>query len=84
MHLVVDGYGADYEKLQDEELVRTFLDEHQSQMDLMLERYAEFAGLLRGQEELALGFGMFEALHLNDGGERSSRGTVDDVLSVLD
>ena len=65
-------------------LVRTFLDEHQSQMDLMLERYVEFAGLLRGQEELALGLGMFEALHLNDGGERSSRGTVDDVLSVLD
>ena len=28
MHLVVDGYGADSAKLQDEELVRTFLDEY--------------------------------------------------------
>ena len=28
MHLVVDGYGADSAKLQDEDLVRTFLDEY--------------------------------------------------------
>ena len=28
MHLVVDGYGADPEKLRDEDLVRRFLDEY--------------------------------------------------------
>ena len=30
MHLVVDGYGADPQKLQDEELVSRFLDEYPS------------------------------------------------------
>ena len=65
-------------------LVQNFLDEHQNHIDSMLERYSDFAGMLRGQEEIALGLGMFEALHLNDGGERSSRGSVDDVLGVLD
>ena len=34
MHLVVDGYGSDSEKLKDADLVRRFLDEHPSKIGM--------------------------------------------------
>ena len=50
-------------------MLEEFLTERRSQTGVM-EHHARWAPVLKGQEELALGLGLFESLHLREDGHR--------------
>lgn len=64
-------------------MINTFLKGYESQTSELMEKYAEWAPVLKGQEELALGMGLFEAMHLNNDGWRQRHRTVDGWLSEV-
>ena len=64
-------------------MLQRFLDEHASQTSALLERYSDWSGALRGQEELALGLGLFEALHLSKEGYQRRLTSLDVLLDEV-
>lgn len=64
-------------------MIEGFLDGYSSQTSTLLKKYAEWAPVLKGQEELALGLGLFEAMHLNNDGWQQRHRTVDGWLSEV-
>jgi asparagine synthase (glutamine-hydrolysing) len=62
-------------------MLERFLDERRSQTEELLLRYAEWAPVLKGQEELALGLGLFEALHLAPDGHHRTNQSIDQLIT---
>ena len=60
-----------------------FLTERRSQTEELLDHYAQWAPVLKGQEELALGLGLFEALHLRDDGHLRTSHSIDDLIAEV-
>lgn len=64
-------------------MLNTFLDHYSAQSEELMQRYKTWAPALKGQEELSLGLGLFEALHLQQGGYKKSNRNVHDLLSEV-
>lgn len=64
-------------------MIDSFLAGYRSQTDELMQKYAEWAPVLKGQEELALGLGLFEAMHLSNDGWRQRHRTVDGWLTEV-
>lgn len=60
-----------------------FLTERRSQTEELLDHYAQWAPVLKGQEELALGLGLFESLHLRDDGHLRTSHSIDDLIAEV-
>ena len=64
-------------------MLNTFLDQYSAQTEELMERYNTWAPALKGQEELSLGLGLFEALHLQEGGHTKGNRSVHDLLNEV-
>ena len=64
-------------------MLEQFLSERRSQTEELLEHYTQWAPALRGQEELALGLGLFESLHLREDGHRRTSHSIDNLIAEV-
>ena len=64
-------------------MLQEFLSERRSQTEELLEHYTPWASVLKGQEELALGLGLFESLHLRDDGHFRTAHSIDDLIAEV-
>jgi asparagine synthase (glutamine-hydrolysing) len=64
-------------------MLSRFLTEHASNIEQLINRYQPWAPVLKGQEELALGLGLFEALHLSEDGHKRHHLSTDALLSEV-
>ncbi len=64
-------------------LLEQFLHERRSQTEELLDHYRPWAPVLKGQEELALGLGLFEALHLSKDGYQKTHRSIDALISEV-
>ena len=64
-------------------LLQRFLHERRSQTEELLEYYRPWSAVLQGQEELALGLALFEALHLSKDGLRKSNRSIDALITEV-
>ena len=64
-------------------MLDAFLNDHASNIDQLLDHYSPWKGVLKGQKELALGLGLFEALHLSEEGHRKTNYTVDELVTEV-
>lgn len=64
-------------------LLQRFLHERRSQTEELLEHYRPWSAVLQGQEELALGLGLFEALHLNKDGHQKVKKSIDALITEV-
>jgi len=64
-------------------MIDAFLHGYAAQTEVLLAKYTEWAPALKGQEELALGLGLFEAMHLNADGWQQRHRSVDEWLSEV-
>lgn len=64
-------------------MLSQFLKDYKSQTEELLQHYSPWSKVLRGQEELALGLGLFESLHLNGNGHQKRNATIDTLLSEV-
>ena len=64
-------------------MLEQFLNERRSQTEELLEHYTQWAPALKGQEELALGLGLFESLHLRKDGHRRTSHSIDNLIAEV-
>ena len=64
-------------------MLEQFLTERRSQTEELLEHYSQWAPVLKGQEELALGLGLFESLHLREDGHHRTSHSIDDLIAEV-
>ena len=64
-------------------MLEQFLSERRSQTEELLEHYTQWAPALKGQEELALGWGLFESLHLREDGHRRTSHSIDNLIAEV-
>ena len=64
-------------------MLNTFLNDYSAQTEELLERYKTWAPAMKGQEELAIGLGLFEALHLQSDGYKKANQSVHALLSEV-
>ena len=64
-------------------MLDSFLHERRSQIEELMGHYTTWTPVLKGQEELAIGLGLFDALHLQDDGYRRVNRSVDDLLTEV-
>ena len=64
-------------------MLETFLDERRSQTEELMSHYSQWKPVLKGQEELAIGLGLFEALHLRHDGHRRAKHSIDALLNEV-
>ena len=64
-------------------MLEQFLSERRSQTEELLEHYTQWAPALKGQEELALGLGLFESLHLREDGHRRTSHSIDNLIAEV-
>ena len=64
-------------------MLEQFLNERRSQTQELLEHYSQWSPVLKGQEELALGLGLFESLHLREDGHRRTKHSIDDLIAEV-
>ena len=64
-------------------MLQTFLEDYASVTEDLLEHYKGWAPVLKGQEELAIGLGLFEALHLTENGHRKTNHSIDNLLGEV-
>ena len=64
-------------------MLERFLGERRSQIEELMDHFRPWAAVLEGQEELALGLGLFEALHLNDDGHTKASKSIDALLAEV-
>jgi len=48
-----------------------------------MNKYPKFSGAFKDQPELAIGLGLFEAMHILDGGRNKRSGTAIDLLDEV-
>ena len=64
-------------------LIDTLLNDFKSQTDAIIARYPLLAGALNTQHEIALGLGLFEAMHILGDGHRKPTGSTYDLLNEV-
>lgn len=64
-------------------MLEAFLGERSSQIEELLAHYSSWAPVFKGQEELVLGFGLFEALHLMKNGHQKTGKSIDSLLTEV-
>ena len=64
-------------------MLNAFLNDYSAQTDELLEHYKPWAAAMKGQEELSIGLGLFEALHLHEGGHQKTNRTVQALLNEV-
>ena len=62
-------------------MLEHFLHERRSQIEELMDHYQRWAAVLQGQEELALGLGLFEALHLSEDGHTKTGKSMDALIA---
>jgi asparagine synthase (glutamine-hydrolysing) len=64
-------------------MLNTFLDGRRSQIEELMVHYSDWKTALKGQEELAIGLGLFEALHLRQDGHQHVNRSIDALLTEV-
>jgi asparagine synthase (glutamine-hydrolysing) len=64
-------------------LLKNFLSDLKPRGDEICKRFPKFAKVLAGQPELAIGLGLFEAMHILDGGRSMRRGSTSELLDEV-
>ena len=64
-------------------LLKNFLSDLKPRGDEICKRFPKFAKVLQGQPELAIGLGLFEAMHILDGGRSMRRGSTSELLDEV-
>ncbi|MBT5390811.1 MAG: asparagine synthase (glutamine-hydrolyzing) [Euryarchaeota archaeon] len=64
-------------------LIENLLTEYQPQTDAIIQRYPLLAGALKTQPDIALGLGLFEAVHILDRGAQKPTGSTLDLLEEV-
>ncbi|MAH41619.1 MAG: asparagine synthase (glutamine-hydrolyzing) [Verrucomicrobiales bacterium] len=64
-------------------MLQTFLDDRGSQIEELMMHYNQWSAVLKGQEELAIGLGLFEALHLRQDGHKHVGRSIDALLTEV-
>ena len=64
-------------------MLQTFLDEYSSETEQLMAKYESLSPIFKGQSELALGLGLFESMHLNNGGRVKRGGDIHTLLSEV-
>ena len=64
-------------------MLQTFLDEFSSETEQLVAKYESLSPIFKGQAELALGLGLFESMHLLDGGRVKKGGDVYTLLTEV-
>ena len=64
-------------------LIDNLLAEYKPQTDALLHRYPLLSGALKTQPDIALGLGMFEAVHILERGARKPSGSTMDLLNEV-
>ncbi|MGB2393293.1 MAG: asparagine synthetase B family protein, partial [Poseidonia sp.] len=64
-------------------MLEQFLTDRRSQTEELLEHYGQWAPVLKEQEELALGLGLFESLHLREDGHHRTSHSIDDLIAEV-
>ena len=64
-------------------LLKTMLSEMSGRADELKKRYHKFAGAFGDQPDLAIGLGLFEAMHIMDGGRTKRSGSAIDLLDEV-
>jgi len=64
-------------------LIENLLAEYQPQTDAIIQRYPLLAGALKTQPDIALGLGLFEAVHILDRGAQKPTGSTLDLLEEV-
>jgi len=62
-------------------MLEMFLKEYSTQTQQLVKKYETLSPLFKGQSELALGLGLFEAMHIVNGGRIKKDG---DIITLLD
>jgi asparagine synthetase B (glutamine-hydrolysing) len=64
-------------------LIDNLLAEYKPQTDALVHRYPLLSGALKTQHDIALGLGLFEAVHILDRGARKPSGSTMDLLNEV-
>jgi asparagine synthase (glutamine-hydrolysing) len=64
-------------------LLRQILQDYESQIEELRHHYRPFTNVLKHQKELALGLGLFEAMHIIDGGRTKKQSSIDQLISEV-
>ena len=64
-------------------MLEEFLSSRTSQIEELMEHYTPWAPVLKGQEELVLGLGLFDALHLRENGQQKGNKSIDALLTEV-
>ena len=64
-------------------LLRQILQDYESQIEELRQHYTPFTKVLKHQKELALGLGLFEAMHIIDDGRVKKQGSIDQLISEV-
>ncbi len=64
-------------------LLKSFLSELKPRGDEICKKYSKFTKVLQAQPELAIGLGLFEAMHILDGGRSKRRGSAIELLDEV-
>ena len=64
-------------------MLQTFLTEYSSETEQLMAKYESLSPIFKGQSELALGLGLFESMHLNNGGRVKRGGDIHTLLSEV-
>ena len=64
-------------------LLKQILSEYDAQINELCQHYTPFTKVLKHQKELALGLGLFEAMHIIDGGREKKHSTIDNLISEV-
>ena len=64
-------------------MLEEFLNDRRSQTEELLAHYAPWKSILKGQEELAIGMALFEALHVHPEGHRRAKHSIDALLTEV-
>ena len=64
-------------------MLQTFLDGRRSQIEELMTHYSPWKSVLKGQEELVIGLGLFEALHVRSDGHQRANRSIDDLLTEV-
>ena len=64
-------------------MLQTFLDDRGSQIEELMTYYSQWRAVLKGQEELAIGLGLFEALHVRQDGHKHVGRSIDALLNEV-
>jgi hypothetical protein len=64
-------------------MLQTFLDDFSSETEQLVAKYESLSPIFKGQSELALGLGLFESMHLLDGGRVKKGGDIRTLLTEV-